>query len=923
MVETNGSNDGDAIELDVTGSIQNEPKEEEQPEEEKEEKPEGDNSFRKRVFEEVPHLWGVAAPIAIRDLSVLKDKSKSSKGGSDFKGAPNFMTAIIGSWLASKLGCLKPAPSMDKSKNDNDHDVGISDKYVIHKISAVLAPGEATLIIAPSSSGKTTLMRTIANLCESAPAMSSTEGSLLIGGCDPSDPMYEGCFRRSTAFADQGDLTLTPVLTVEETLCFTSSCAENGTEEEIKENVANFLRLAGLSHVAGTVVGDAEIRGVSGGQKRRVKVMEQAVGQDVRVLLLDEITNGLDSASALATCQNVRVAVEKTGCTAIVSLLQPSPESYSQFQRLIILTEHGELAYSGKREAAVGHFQSLGLSKPADMDEPEFLLRCAFKPESFASNDDESKLTPSALAGMFPDSEAGKVLNDDLDVAESTKAKEEPKKLSLFANSQLKQLVLLLGRGKKLAVRNPGTWIRQFFAVIFGLFIGTLFLNTPSDAAGTQTRAGYAFTSLMLLFNIGASSPLEANFNDRVTFYCHRQANFYSTKAYYISTMICSWPVSFLEATFVSLCSFFCVGMETYGGWGFLYFWLLAICISFNGLAVSRILSFAMPSNDVAAALGPAVLMFFTLTAGFAPQYPDIPIWLRWISWLSPCAYGFEGILINELHMRTVSVDGNTVPGSEFGQEFFSIPRIPYDQASAGLRTPGAVMAFDIYMLITFTILFEILGCCLLHASIKWYGPTTKRYQVTSGNSLTKGNDVMAQLFSSKSFHSRKVEPKAQSSVPAAPPAHLTSKDVVYEVDIPIKSDKDEKKEEEKVMKETKTSWEGGAEPGDESVRDPLLVDDDERALLTARDYAQPGKGIAKEWVLKRTVGSDSFRSSTSSSPEFIRVEALAAAEDGTADELEPPAPGRLRLLSGITSSFSPGTMTALMGSSGAGKTTL
>ena len=62
----------------------------------------------------------------------------------------------------------------------------------------------------------------------------------------------------------------------------------------------------------------------------------------------------------------------------------------------------------------------------------------------------------------------------------------------------------------------------------------------------------------------------------------------------------------------------------------------------------------------------------------------------------------------------------------------------------------------------------------------------------------------------------------------------------------------------------------------------------------------------------------------SSADSKTIRVEALAAAEAGEiVDDLEPLAPGRLRLLSGITATFSPGTMTALMGSSGAGKTTL
>jgi ABC-type multidrug transport system ATPase subunit len=61
----------------------------------------------------------------------------------------------------------------------------------------------------------------------------------------------------------------------------------------------------------------------------------------------------------------------------------------------------------------------------------------------------------------------------------------------------------------------------------------------------------------------------------------------------------------------------------------------------------------------------------------------------------------------------------------------------------------------------------------------------------------------------------------------------------------------------------------------------------------------------------------------SSAYPKTIRVDSLAVAEAGAILDLEPPAAGRLPLLSGVTATFSPGTMTALMGSSGAGKTTL
>ena len=279
-------------------------------------------------------------------------------------------------------------------------------------------------------------MRTIADLCEGRSVPSLEEGKVTIGGLDPTAKENQGYFRRSTAFADQGDLTLTPVLTVEETVKFASLCANDGTEEEIQSTIESMLRLAGLSHVAGTVVGDANIRGVSGGQKRRVKVLEKASGSSVRVLFLDEMTNGLDAASALASCENVTTAAKKTGITTMASLLQPSMDMYRLFDRIIVLTQDGTVAYSGLRSEAVGHFESFGLTKPADMDDPEFLLRCAFKPNEFIVEDNSANIESSKdLVDLFNESQAGKSLQKDLNLAEATRLRSAlPSNLILHAH---------------------------------------------------------------------------------------------------------------------------------------------------------------------------------------------------------------------------------------------------------------------------------------------------------------------------------------------------------------------------------------------------------------------------------------------------------------------------------------------------------
>ena len=160
----------------------------------------------------------------------------------------------------------------------------------------------------------------------------------------------------------------------------------------------------------------------------------------------------------------------------------------------------------------------------------------------------------------------------ELDTAEKTTAKVAPTEVTTFARSFSQQLGLLMGRGFKLVLRNPGSIVRMLFAIIFGFFVGTLFLNTPSDANGTQTRAGFAYTMLMLLFNTACNAPMDPQFRDRGTFYVHRQGRFYRTSTYYISSMICGWPVCFLESTIFAITTFWLVGMNGADGTGFLYF---------------------------------------------------------------------------------------------------------------------------------------------------------------------------------------------------------------------------------------------------------------------------------------------------------------------------------------------------------------
>ena len=95
------------------------------------------------------------------------------------------------------------------------------------------------------------------------------------------------------------------------------------------------LVLLGLDEVCDTFVGDETIRGVSGGQRRRVTVGEMIMSQDP-VVCGDEISTGLDSASTYDMVETLLHIGRESGLTRVFSLLQPAPEVVSLFDEVIV-----------------------------------------------------------------------------------------------------------------------------------------------------------------------------------------------------------------------------------------------------------------------------------------------------------------------------------------------------------------------------------------------------------------------------------------------------------------------------------------------------------------------------------------------------------------------------------------------------------
>ena len=149
-----------------------------------------------------------------------------------------------------------------------------------------------------------------------------------------------------------------PYLTVRETFEFAFQCRTGGKHASIgasgefassldESKFTENLTIEGLDLAvcADTFVGNKDVRGVSGGQRRRVTVGEMMMGQNP-VACADEISTGLDAAVTRDIVNSIVTFSKAAKTTRIVSLLQPGPETFCLFDDVIVLSE-GYVVYSG------------------------------------------------------------------------------------------------------------------------------------------------------------------------------------------------------------------------------------------------------------------------------------------------------------------------------------------------------------------------------------------------------------------------------------------------------------------------------------------------------------------------------------------------------------------------------------------------
>ena len=241
---------------------------------------------------------------------------------------------------------------------------------ILNGISGELEPGSLTAIMGPTGSGKTSLLNALANRMPVVKG-GNLRGQLLVNGSSICEAHGASRFARLSSYVMQDD-ALNPFLTIRETLGLAASF-QLPAATTLKERGAIVAAVAaelGLSKVIDSLIGSVEVRGVSGGERKRANIGVELI-KNPSILFLDEPTSGLDSFQAQSVMECLS-GLASRGRTVAASIHQPRSSIFGMFQQLLLVSE-GRCIYFGSAERAVDYFAEIdsafacpALFNPAD-----------------------------------------------------------------------------------------------------------------------------------------------------------------------------------------------------------------------------------------------------------------------------------------------------------------------------------------------------------------------------------------------------------------------------------------------------------------------------------------------------------------------------------------------------------------------------
>ncbi|KAI4252495.1 MAG: hypothetical protein L6R42_007937, partial [Xanthoria sp. 1 TBL-2021] len=657
------------------------------------------------------------------------------------------------------------------------HNAGVT-RTLINDFTGVVRDGEMMLVLGRPGSGCTSFLKALAN---KRSEYASVSGDVTYGGISAAEQHKR--YRGEVNYNPEDDQHF-PSLNVWQTLKFSlMNKTKKRHHSEIGIIIEALLKMFGISHTKKTLVGNEYVRGISGGERKRVSIAETLATKST-VVCWDNSTRGLDASTALDYANSLRIMTDVSDRTTLVTLYQAGEGIYELMDKVLVVDE-GRMVYQGRASEAKQYFIDLGFHCPHRQTTADFLTSVT-DPAQRLLRDGYELCAPKTAADFehtFKQSEAyKKVLANVADYerylhetghgdahqfkqsVQDQKSKTVSKKSS-FTVSFWRQILACTAREFWLVWGDKPTLYTKFFIIVSnGLIVGSIFYNQPTSTDGAFTRGGALFFSLLFLGWLQLTELMKA-VSGRVVIARHKDYAFYRPSAVSLARVLADFPLIIVQVIIFGTIMYFMTNLDVDVSKFFIYqlfVYITTICIT----SLYRFFAALSPTIDDAVRFSGTALNLLIIYTGYVivkPQLLGEKIWFGWLYYVNPISYAFEGVLTSEYAGRVMECapsqlipqgpgigppyQGCAVSGAQrgatsvTGEEYLSTT---YEYTRSNLwRNFGVVIAFTVlYILIT------VIGAELFQFVGGGGGATTfkksARKHITSGSKVAdaeKGGD--------------------------------------------------------------------------------------------------------------------------------------------------------------------------------------
>lgn len=539
---------------------------------------------------------------------------------------------------------------------------------ILKSMDALMKPGEVTVVLGRPGSGCSTLLKTIAS--HTYGFRISKDSHISYDGLTPKD--IENHYRGDVIYSAETDIHF-PHLLVGDTLEFAArlrSPQNRGNidrEAYAKHMAAVYMATYGLSHTRYTNVGNDYVRGVSGGERKRVSIAEASLS-GANIQCWDNATRGLDAATALEFIKALKTSAAVLESTPLIAIYQCSQDAYDLFDNVAVLYE-GYQIFFGKADKAKAFFETMGYECPQRQTTADFLTSITNPAERVVRPGFEQKVPRTAkdFETYWKNSVEYANLINDID-AYFDKCEQEDKKTqfhdahvakqsnhveakSPYTVSFFMQTRYIMHRNFLRTKGDPSVALFSIFGQgVMGLILSSVFYNLSQTTASFYYRGAAMFFAV--LYNAFASLlEIMSLFEARPIVEKHKQYALYRPSADALASIVSEIPLKLLMSTSFNFVFYFMVNFRRNPG-RFFFYWLMGFSCT---LVMSHLFrSIGAISTSIAGAMTPATVLLLAMIifTGFVIPTPKMLGWSRWINYINPVGYVFESLMVNEFHDR-------------------------------------------------------------------------------------------------------------------------------------------------------------------------------------------------------------------------------------------------------------------------------